>query len=132
MSISDPIADMLTRIRNANTAFHEQVDVPTSKLKEEMVRVLKEEGFIQDFQVIQTGSQGVLRVNLKFSDRRERIITGLKRISKPGLRVTIKKHDIPKVMGGLGLVIMSTPQGVMTGKHAKRKGLGGEVLCYVW
>lgn len=132
MNITDPVADMLTRVRNANTAFHESVDVPHSKVKEQLAKVLKKEGYVKDFQVIQTGVQGVLRVYLKYSENREKVIVGLKRISKPGLRVYVPKDDIPRIFGGLGTVIVSTSKGIMTGKQAKKIGLGGEVMCYVW
>lgn len=132
MTLTDPIADMLTRVRNANTAFHDQVDVPASKIKEQLAKVLKKEGFIKDYQVINTGVQGVIRVFLKYGPTRERIITGIKRISKPGLRVYVGKNEVPKIFGGLGTVIMTTPRGLMTGKQAKKKGVGGEVLAFVW
>jgi small subunit ribosomal protein S8 len=132
MTITDPIADMLTRIRNANTAFFEQVDIPASKIKEQLAKVLKKEGFIKDYQFINTGVQGVIRVFMKYGPNRERVITGLKRISKPGLRVYVGKHEVPRIFGGLGTVVMTTPRGLMTGKQAKKKGVGGEVLAYVW
>jgi len=132
MAMTDPIADMLTRIRNANTACHEQVDIPASRLKEQLARVLKREGFVKDYQVINTGVQGVIRVYLKYGTGRERVITGIKRISKPGLRVHVNKNEIPRLFGGLGTVVMSTSKGIMTGKQARKKGLGGEVVCYVW
>ena len=130
--MTDPIADMLTRIRNANVAYHEQVDVPASKIKEQIARVLKREGFVKDFQVINTGAQGVIRLFLKYGSNRERVISGLKRISSPGLRVYVGKHEIPRIFGGLGVVILSTPRGVVTGKQAKKLDVGGEVLAYVW
>lgn len=132
MGMTDPIADMLTRIRNAVTAAHEQVDVPASKLKEQLAKVLKKEGFVKDYQVIATGVQGVIRVALKYGPNKEKVISGLRRISRPGLRVYVGKHDIPKIFGGLGTVILSTPKGIVTGKQAKRLGMGGEVLCFVW
>lgn len=132
MPVTDPVADMLTRIRNANTAFLDQVDIPASKIKEQIARVLKKEGFIKEYQVISTGVQGVIRVFLKYGAEKERVITGLKRISKPGLRVYVDQEGIPKIFGGLGTVIMTTPKGVMTGKQARKKGVGGEVLAYVW
>ncbi|MBM3464594.1 MAG: 30S ribosomal protein S8 [Armatimonadetes bacterium] len=130
--MTDPIADMLTRIRNANTAFHEQVDVPASKIKEQIARVLKREGFVKDFQVINTGVQGIIRLFLKYGPNRERVISGIRRISTPGLRVYVPKNDIPRIFGGLGVVILSTPRGVVTGKQAKKMEVGGEVLAYVW
>jgi small subunit ribosomal protein S8 len=130
--MTDPIADMLTRIRNANVAYHEQVDVPASKIKEQIARVLKREGFVKDFQVINTGAQGVIRLFLKYGPNRERVISGVKRISTPGLRVYVGKHEIPRIFGGLGVVILSTPRGVVTGKQAKKLDVGGEVLAYIW
>jgi small subunit ribosomal protein S8 len=132
MATTDPIADMLTRIRNANTAYHEHVDIPSSKIKEQMAKVLKKEGYIKDYQVINTGIQGVIRVFMKYGPDKERVITGIKRISKPGLRVYVNKNEIPRILGGLGTVVMTTPKGLLTGKQAKTKGVGGEVLAYVW
>lgn len=132
MPTTDPIADMLTRIRNANSAVHDQVDIPASKLKEQVAKVLKREGFIKDFQVIQTGVQGVIRVILKYGPDNERVINGIKRISTPGLRVYVGSAEIPSIFGGLGTVVMSTPKGVITGKQARKLGVGGEVLAYVW
>jgi small subunit ribosomal protein S8 len=130
--MTDPIADMLTRIRNANVAYHEQVDVPASKIKEQIARVLKREGFVKDFQVINTGVQGVIRLFLRYGPGRERVISGIKRISTPGLRVYVGRHEIPRIFGGLGVVILSTPRGVVTGKQAKKLEVGGEVIAYVW
>lgn len=132
MPTTDPIADMLTRIRNANAAVHDQVDIPASKLKEQIAKVLKREGFIKDFQVIQTKVQGTIRIFLKYGPDRERVINGLRRISRPGLRVYVASNEIPRVFGGLGTVVMSTPKGVVTGKQAQRLNVGGEVLAYVW
>lgn len=132
MSMTDPIADMLTRIRNANTAGHEYVDIPKSKLKEEIVRILKEEGFIKGYEVVNAGPYQNLRVYLKYGPEGEKVITGMKRISKPSLRVYARKDEIPKVLGGLGIAVISTSQGVMTDKKARKAGVGGEVLCYVW
>lgn len=132
MGMTDPIADMLTRIRNANSVYHEQVDIPASKVKEAVVRILKEEGFIKDYEAIKDSKQGVLRVHLKYGPNREKIISGIKRISKPGLRVYAQKDELPRVLGGLGLAIISTSQGIMTDKSARRAGLGGEVIAYVW
>ena len=130
--MTDPIADLLTRIRNASMAYHDSVDIPASRLKRAVVQLLKDEGFIQDYQFINQGPQGILRVYLKYGPNKERVITGLKRISKPGLRIYAKKHEIPRVLGGLGVAILSTSRGVMTDKQARREGVGGEVLCYVW
>jgi small subunit ribosomal protein S8 len=132
MVTTDPIADMLTRIRNANSSLHEQVDVPVSKMKERVAKVLKREGFIKDYQVIQAGPQGVLRIAMKYTQERLRVINGLTRVSKPGLRRYIGKDEIPNLYGGMGVVIMSTPKGVMTGRKARKQGVGGEVLAYVW
>jgi small subunit ribosomal protein S8 len=132
--VSDPIADMLTRIRNANSARRPEVVVPGSKLKVELARVLKEEGYIDDYasQPASDGAGEQLRIVFKVEPDRRRVISGLKRISRPGLRVYARKTEIPRVLGGLGLVILSTSQGVMSGRQALRAGLGGEVLCYVW
>jgi len=130
--ITDPIADMLTRIRNANTANHPVVDIPASKMKVAVAAILAEEGFIRTFERVQEGPQGTLRIGLKYGPEKEKVITGLRRISRPGLRVYIGRGEIPKVLGGLGLVIMSTSKGIMSGKRAKREGCGGEVLAYVW
>ena len=129
MVVSDPIADMLTRIRNANQLRYVEVEMPTSKMKEEIARILKEEGYISDFKVVEEEKKLVL--NLKYN-KKERVITGLKRISKPGLRVYAKWVDIPSVLNGLGIAIVSTSEGVMTGRDAKNKKLGGEVLAYIW
>jgi len=130
--ITDPIADMLTRIRNANTANHPTVDIPASKMKFAVAEILKEEGFIRSFERVAEGPQGTLRVTLKYGPEKEKVITGLRRISRPGLRVYTARGEIPRVLGGLGLVIMSTSKGIMSGKRAKREGCGGEVLAYVW
>lgn len=130
--ITDPIADMLARIRNANTAFHQTVEMPNSRTKRELARILKEEGFIRDFEVIVAPPQGKLKITLKYGPEREPVITGLRRISRPGLRVYAPKTEIPRVLGGLGIVIMSTSKGIMTGRNAKREGFGGEVLAFVW
>ena len=132
MSLTDPIADMLTRIRNANTANHQSVDVPASRTKNAIARILQDEGFIESFERLSEGPQGTLRIRLRYGPEKEKIITGLRRISRPGLRVYTRKTEIPRVLGGLGLVIMSTPQGIMSGKLAKKRGVGGEVLAYVW
>lgn len=132
MSVTDPIADMLTQTRNANMMVKEKVDIPASNLKEEMARVLEEEGFIKDYKRIESDAQGKIRLYLKYGANKEKVITGLKRISKPGLRVYVDKNEIPQVLGGLGIAILSTSQGVMTDKEARSQGIGGEVLCYVW
>jgi small subunit ribosomal protein S8 len=130
--ITDPIADMLTRIRNANTANHEQVNVPASRMKQAVAQILKDEGFISDFERVNEGPQGTIKIKLKYGPNKEKVITGLRRISRPGLRVYTNKTEIPRVLGGLGLVIMSTSKGIMSGKRAKKEGCGGEVLAYVW
>ena len=132
MVVTDPIADFLTRIRNANTVYMEKVEVPASKTKMSMAQILKEEGFVKDIEYIEDGKQGIIRLYLKYAAGRERVISGLKRISRPGLRVYSSKDELPKVLGGLGIAIVSTSSGLMTDKKARKAGLGGEVLCYVW
>jgi len=132
MSTTDPIADMLTRIRNANMARHEQVNIPASKLKLKIAKILKEERFIKGYDLIKDNKQGIIKLYLGYGPGKERIMTGLKRVSKPGLRIYSKAGEIPKIRGGLGVSILSTPQGVMTGKQARRARVGGEVICYVW
>lgn len=131
MNMTDPVADMLTRIRNAVTARHTRVLVPASKMKLGIARVLKEEGYIKDIEILRDNPQGTLRLTLRYVDKKP-VLTQLKRVSKPGLRVYSKKASIPRVRGGLGIAIMSTPQGLMTGTSAYKQGLGGEVICYVW
>jgi small subunit ribosomal protein S8 len=130
--ITDPIADLLTRIRNANNVNHQTVDVPASKMKKSVAQILLDEGFISGLELVKEGPQGTLRITLKNGPEKEKVITGLRRISRPGLRVYTSKTEIPRVLGGLGLVIMSTSKGIMSGKRAKREGFGGEVLAYVW
>lgn len=132
MVMTDPIADMLTRIRNANMVRHEKVEIPASTIKKEIARILKEEGFIRDAEFVEDNKQGIIRVFLKYGANNERVITGLKRISKPGLRVYAKSNEIPKVLGGLGVALISTSTGVMTDKQARQAHVGGEVLAYVW
>ncbi|MCR4936959.1 MAG: 30S ribosomal protein S8 [Lachnospiraceae bacterium] len=133
MTMSDPIADMLTRIRNANTAKHDTVDVPSSKMKLAIAKILLDEGYIKKYDVIQEGGFDVIHIALKYgSDKNDRVLTGIKRISKPGLRVYAGKDEIPKVLGGLGVAILSTNQGVITDKEARQKGVGGEVLAFIW
>ena len=129
--VTDTIADMLTRIRNANAMRYNEVSVPASKLKIELARILKEEGFIKNFKVVKEDAQGSIVITLKYVNK-ERVITGLKRISKPGLRVYAKSSEIPKVLNGLGIAIISTSQGIMTDKEARKQNLGGEVLAYIW
>ena len=130
--VTDTIADMLTRIRNANSMGYEEVTVPASKLKEELARILKEEGFIKEYKVVSEGVEKNILLTLKYGNKKERVITGLKRISKPGLRVYVKSDEVPKVLNGLGIAIMSTSKGIMTDKEARKQNLGGEVLAYVW
>jgi small subunit ribosomal protein S8 len=132
MNISDPIADMLTRIRNASRARHLEVAVPASRTKREIARILRDEGFIADVREDREGPEQVLHIMLKYVDGKAPVVSGLKRISKPGLRVYARKTDIPRVLGGLGIVIVSTSQGIMTGAQARKAQLGGEVLAYVW
>ena len=133
MNMSDPIADMLTRIRNANTAKHDTVDVPSSKMKLAIVEILLKEGFIKSYEVIEEGNFATIRIALKYgADKNQKIITGIKRISKPGLRVYASSDNVPKVFGGLGTAILSTNHGVVTDKEARKLGVGGEVLCFVW
>ena len=132
MNVSDPIADMLTRVRNASRARHTEVIVPASRTKREIARILKEEGFIADVREERAGPAQMLRIELKYVDGKVPVVSGLKRISKPGLRVYAQKTDIPRVLGGLGVVIVSTSKGIMTGSQAKQAQLGGEILAYVW
>ncbi|MDI6858815.1 MAG: 30S ribosomal protein S8 [Dehalococcoidia bacterium] len=132
MNITDPIADMLTRIRNATMARHDEVRLPSSKMKVAIARVLKEEGFIEGYEEAVEGPRRFLRIKLAYTGKKEPVLTGLKRVSKPGLRVYVQKREIPRVYGGLGVAILSTPQGIMTGQQAWRRHVGGEVLCYVW
>jgi len=131
MVMTDPVADMLTRIRNATIVRDKVVEIPSSKIKHELAKIFKEEGYIEDYELIDDGKQGIVRVYLKYNGK-EKVITGLKRISKPGLRVYAKKDEIPKVLGGLGIAVMSTSKGIMTDRKARNEGLGGEVICYVW
>ena len=132
MNVSDPIADMLTRVRNASRARHTEVVVPASRTKREIARILKEEGFIADVQEERAGPSQMLRIELKYVDGKVPVVSGLKRISKPGLRVYAQKTDIPRVLGGLGIVIVSTSKGIMTGSQAKQAQLGGEILAFIW
>ena len=133
MMTSDPIADMLTRIRNANTAKHDTVDIPASKIKVAIAGILVDEGFIEKYDIVEDGKIKTIHVTLKYgADKNEKVITGIKRISKPGLRVYANKEELPKVLGGLGVAIISTNKGVITDKEARKLGVGGEVLCFVW
>lgn len=130
--MTDPIADMLTRVRNASNAKHDSVDIPASNIKKELAQILLNEGFVKGFDVIDDAKQGIIRVDLKYGKQNEKVISGIKRISKPGLRVYVKSDEIPRVLGGLGIVILSTSKGIMTDKEARKANIGGEVICYVW
>ena len=132
MQITDPIADMLTRIRNAGSARHETVDIPNSKMKKAIAEILLEEGYIKSFQLIDDGTQGIIRVTLKYNPGKEKVITGLRRVSKPGLRVYAGADELPQVLRGLGIAIISTSKGIMTDKKARAQHVGGEVLAFVW
>ena len=132
MHITDPIADMLTRIRNANSAKHETVDVPASNMKKSIAQILLDEGYIKSFQLVDDGTQGVIRITLKYNAGKERVISGLRRVSKPGLRCYAGADELPRVLRGLGIAIISTSKGLMVDRKARKEGLGGEVLCYVW
>lgn len=132
MHITDPIADMLTRIRNANSAKHETVDVPASKMKKAIAEILLQEGYIKSYQIVDDGLQGVIKITLKYGPGKSRVITSLRRVSKPGLRVYASCEDMPKVLKGLGIAIVSTSKGVMTDKEARKQNVGGEVLAFIW
>jgi small subunit ribosomal protein S8 len=132
MNMTDPIADMLTRVRNASSARHEFVLVPNSKMKANIAKILREEGFIRGVEVVRDNTQGTLKIYLNYLDKKTAAISGLRRVSKPGLRVYVNRGEIPRVYGGLGIAILSTPKGIMTGQHAWRNQVGGELLCYVW
>ncbi len=132
MVMTDPIADMLTRIRNANNAKHATVTVPSSNIKKAIAGILLEEGYIKNFKFIEDDKQGMLEIELKYGEDESKVISGIKRISKPGLRIYVSKEDVPKVLNGLGIAIMSTSKGIMTDKNARKNNVGGEVVCYVW
>ena len=132
MTMTDPIADMLTRIRNANTVGRETVEIPASKMKKSIAEILKEEGYIEDFDIIDDNKQGIIKITMKYGANKEKVITGIKKISKPGLKVYAKANDVPRVLGGLGIAIISTSKGVVSDKEARKMGVGGEVICYVW
>jgi len=130
--VTDPIADMLTRIRNAILARHDFVNVPSSRMKLSIAKILREEGFIRDYEVLKGKPQRMIKIYLRYTEKKEPVLTGLQRVSKPGLRVYVQRSEIPRVYGGLGIAILSTPRGVMTGQQAWRQRLGGELLCYIW
>lgn len=132
MHITDSIADLLTRIRNANTAKHDTVDIPASNMKKAIVQILVDEGYVKSFQVIEDGKQGVIRVTLRYGENKTPIISGLRRVSKPGLRIYAGSADMPRVMKGLGIAVVSTPKGVMTDRKARQENVGGEVLAFIW
>lgn len=132
MTVTDPIADMLTRIRNAVMVRHDSVLIPSSKMKLAISRILKDEGFISNYEVVRGKPRRMIKIRLKYQDRNEPVLSGLERVSKPGLRMYVQKKEIPRVYGGLGVAILSTPKGLMTGQQAWRQGIGGELLCYVW
>lgn len=132
MAMTDPVADMLTRIRNANVAGHANVDIPASKIKKNIAEILLKEGYIKDYELVERQPQNVLRIELKYGPNKEKVISGLKRISKPGLKVYVKKDELPRVLGGLGIAIISTSNGLLTDKEARKSGVGGEVICLVW
>ena len=132
MTMTDPIAAMLTRIRNANTVGHETVEIPASKMKKAIAEILKEEGYIADFEMIEDDKQGMIKVTMKYGANKEKVISGIKKISKPGLKVYAKAGEVPKVLGGLGIAIVSTSKGIVSDKEARKLGVGGEVICYVW
>lgn len=132
MVMTDPVADMLTRIRNANNVRHESLEVPGSRVKKEIAEILKQEGFIKEVEYVEDNKQGMIRIFLKYGPNQEKVITGLKRISKPGLRVYAKADEVPRVLGGLGIAIVSTSKGILTDKDARKQAVGGEVLAYVW
>ena len=131
MSMNDPISDLLTRVRNANDAGHEKVDIPSSRLKQEIVKILKDEGYIKNFRMVEGEVQGSIRIYFKRPESKELVITNVRRISKPGLRVYVRKAEVPRVLGGLGTAVISTSKGVMTDRKARATGVGGEVICYV-
>ncbi len=132
MTMTDPVADMLTRIRNANTVGHATVDIPASKMKKSIAEILVKEGYIKGFNIIDDGKQGIMKVQMKYGADKEKVISGLKKISKPGLKVYAKSDEVPRVLGGLGIAIISTSSGILSDKEARKLGVGGEVICYVW
>ena len=131
MTMTDPVADMLTRIRNANTAGHAEVEIPSSKIKKNIAEILCKEGYIKGYEIVEGEKQEIIKVQMKYANDKTRVITGIKRISKPGMKVYVKAEDVPKVLGGLGIAIISTSNGLITDKEARKLGVGGEVICYV-
>ncbi len=133
MTMTDPIADMLTRIRNANTAGHDTVEIPATKMKKAIAQILLDEGYITAYDIVENGTQDVMKITLKYgADKKEKVISGIKKISKPGLKVYVKADEVPRVLGGLGVAIISTSKGIMSDKEARKQRIGGEVICYVW
>lgn len=132
MTMTDPIADMLTRVRNASSVQHDTVDIPASNIKRELARILLEEGYIKGYDVIEDGKQGLIRIQLKYSKTGDKVITGIKKISKPGMRVYADRYNVPRVLNGIGISVISTSKGIVTDKQARELGVGGEVICYVW
>jgi len=132
MTMTDPVADMLTRIRNANTAGHANLEIPASKIKKNIAEILVKEGYIKNYELVEDDKQGIIKVQMKYGADKQRVISGIKKISKPGLKVYAKSNDVPKVLGGLGIAIISTSNGLITDKEARSLGVGGEVICYVW
>lgn len=132
MQITDPIADMLTRIRNANNSRHQTVDIPASKMKKAIASILLDEGYVKNVEFVEDGLQGIIRITLKYAENKQKVLSGLKRVSKPGLRIYASKEELPKVLKGLGIAIISTSKGVMTDKEARRQNVGGEVLAFIW
>ncbi len=132
MTMTDPIADMLTRVRNANAVKHKSVDIPSSNLKKEIATIMLNEGFIKSYDIIEDGKQGIMRIQLKYGKNKEKVLTGIKKITKPGLRVYARKTEIPRVLGGLGIAVISTSKGLLTDKAARKEGVGGEVIAYIW
>lgn len=132
MSVTDPIADMITRIRNASRVRHDTVLIPASKVKQDLAKILKEEGFITEYETIKDKNHKMLKIQMRYGSNREPLVSGLQRVSKPGLRVYVERDEIPRVYGGMGIAIVSTSKGIMTGQQARRQGVGGEIICYVW
>lgn len=132
MQITDAIADMLTRVRNAGSAKHESVDIPASNIKKDIARILLDEGYVKNYEIIEDGKQGLIRIILKYTGNKQNVISGIKRISKPGLRVYANKDELPRVLGGLGIAVISTSKGIMSDKKARTEGVGGEVLAFIW